>query len=193
MFDCYCFIERWFLKIEDMQKYYVFDIMRLKVKAGLIQFQLVNHEQKYMHPVFKDKVFWFFIIKISVWLFFSIIWIHSVKEWESSWFLLIMLIVIIGYTIRNFILFLSYFRYCDKIFRTNLPHKTGTCFLQIFLSPVKTTVLMKSNTVSIEIEPKKVMCKFILLRDCLYLFFSYKTSVGDCKLLPLSCNGEIEW
>lgn len=38
MFDCYCFIERWFLKIEDMQKYYVFDIMRLKVKAGLIQF-----------------------------------------------------------------------------------------------------------------------------------------------------------
>ena len=38
MFDCSCFIERWFLKIEDMQKYYVFDIMRLKVKAGLIQF-----------------------------------------------------------------------------------------------------------------------------------------------------------
>ena len=87
-----------------------------------------------MHPVFKDKVFWFFIIKISVWLFFSIIWIHSVKEWESSWFLLIMLIVIIGYTIRNFIFFLSYFRYCDKIFRTNLPHKTGTCFLQIFFT-----------------------------------------------------------
>ena len=46
---------------------------------------------------------------------------------------------------------------------------------------------MKSNTVSIEIEPKKVMCKFILLRDCLYLFFPTKHLLGivSCYRSPV--------
>lgn len=120
----------------------------------------------------KNRTTILFLIKLFFWFFVLTLWIKKMvlNDFAASLFTLVVLCAIIIYLINNFLLFLKFYIYLEKVRRSRVKFKKDECDVKIFQSPLKTTTMLRSGSISLYITPKEATCSYILLNDCFVLF-----------------------
>lgn len=92
------------------------------------------------------------------------------NDFLASFFTLVVLCAIIFYLTNNFLLFLKFYTYLDKVRKHRVKFEKNECSVKIFQFSLKTTTMLRSGSVLLDISPKETTCNYILLNDCFVLF-----------------------
>ena len=139
--------------------------------------------KRFVSQIVNQRRTLWFLIELFLVLLILLIWLFSISlaDFKSSYFLLFLFLVVIAFVFSSYVSFVGFFLIQNRLFSKRIPFTIGECEVEVYQHGYKTTPIMKSHEVKIDIPHYRVASKFVLTTDYCVLFFRVSWFLGLCK------------
>ena len=115
--------------------------------------------KRFVSQIVKQRRTLWFLIELFFILMILLIWLLSISlaDFKSSYFLLFLFLVVIAFVFSSYVNFIGFFLIQNRLSSKQIPFTIGECKVEVYQHGYKTTPIMKSHEVKIDIPPITVL------------------------------------
>ena len=109
--------------------------------------------KRFVSQIVNQRRTLWFLIELFLVLLILLIWLFSISlvDFKSSYFLLFLFLVVIAFVFSSYVSFVGFFLIQKRLFSKRIPFTIGECEVEVYQHGYKTTPIMKSHEVKINL------------------------------------------